>query len=260
MNLPLFLLVAALLSNLTLPAIAFDGKSIEYKDGETVCEGYLAGGSPKTAPGVLVFHDWMGLTDHTREVCDRLAQIGYTAFAADVYGKGVRPANREEAGAQAGKYKSDRPALRRRCEAALSQLRGARGVNGAQIAAIGYCFGGTCAIELARDGAPIAGVVSFHGGLDSPTPADGRNIKAKMLILHGADDPFVKKDEIDAFQNELRAAKVDWQMIYYGNAVHAFTEPWVGTDNSKGAAYNPEAAARSWRAMTDFFAELFGPR
>ena len=168
----------------------------------------------------------------------------------------MRPADAQAAGAEAGKYKQDRATLRRRTEAALAQLRDNAGVQAGKIAAIGYCFGGLCGIELARDGAPIVGVVSFHGALDSPTPADGKKIKAKLLILHGADDPFVKKEDIEAFQNELRSAKVDWQMVYYANAVHAFTQPWVGTDNSKGAAYNAEAARRSWQAMKDFFGEI----
>ncbi len=237
---------------------AVSGQTVEYKDGDTVCEGYVASdGAPGKHPGVLVFHDWMGLTNHTKDVCNDLAQMGYVAFAADVYGKGVRPADAQAAGAEAGKYKADRAKIRRRAEAALAQLKGNPAVQTDKIATIGYCFGGMCGIELARDGAPLAGVVSFHGALDSPTPADGQKIKAKLLILHGADDPFVKKEDIEAFQNELRAAKVDWQMVYYANAVHSFTESWVGTDNSKGAAYNADAARRSWQAMKDFFGEIF---
>jgi dienelactone hydrolase len=238
---------------------ALSERTVDYKDAETACEGYVAYDDASTAPrpGILVFHDWMGLTEHTKDVCRQLAQMGYVAFAADLYGKGVRPADAQAAGAEAGKYKADRATVRRRAEAALVQLRANTRVQPEKIAAIGYCFGGLCALELARDGAPLAGVVSFHGALDSPNPADGTKIKAKLLILHGADDPFVKKEDIEAFQNELRAAKVDWQMVYYANAVHAFTQPWVGTDNSKGAAYSAAAARRSWQAMKDFFTELF---
>ncbi len=256
--LPLAALCAFLPSQLQA---AVQGHDVEYKDGDTVLEGFVAADdSVKGArPGVLVFHDWMGLSDHTRDICKQLAEMGYVAFAADMYGKGIRPADAKAAAAEAGKYKADRPGTRRRAEAALAQLHGNASVDPAKIAAIGYCFGGLCGLELARDGAPIAGMVSFHGALDSQNPDDGKNIKAKLLILHGADDPFVKKEDIEAFQNELRAGKVDWQMIYYGNAVHAFSEPWVGTDNSKGAAYNPEAARRSWQAMKTFFGELFAP-
>ncbi len=127
-----------------------------------------------------------------------------------------------------------------------------------RIAVIGYCFGGTAALELGRDGAPVVGVVTFHGGLDSPTPADGKNIKGKVLVLHGADDPFVKPADIAAFQEELRNGNVDWQMVYYADAVHSFTQPQAGTDKSKGNAYNEKAAKRSWEAMKQFFKEIFG--
>jgi len=186
-----------------------------------------------------------------------LAQLGYVAFCADIYGKGVRPKDPQEAGPLAGKYKSDRQLLRARVNAGLEALRQQPLVDPKRIAAIGYCFGGTTVLELARSGADIAGVVSFHGGLDSPTPADGKNIKCKILVCHGADDPFEKPADLAAFQSELRDAKVDWQLIEYGGAVHAFTQPMAGNDNSKGAAYNEKADKRSWEAMKQFFAEIF---
>jgi dienelactone hydrolase len=129
-------------------------------------------------------------------------------------------------------------------------------VDGARLAAIGYCFGGTAALELARSGALVAGVVTFHGGLGSPTPADARNIKAKVLALHGADDPYVPEAEVKGFEEELRAAGVDWQLVKYSGAVHSFTNPDAGGDNSKGAAYNATADRRSWEAMKAFFAEV----
>ena len=125
------------------------------------------------------------------------------------------------------------------------------------MAAIGYCFGGTAVLELARSGAPLTGVVTFHGGLDTPTPQDAKNIKAKVLVLHGADDPFVTPDQVAAFEKEMNDAKVDWQLIKYSGAVHAFAVPTAGNDNSKGAAYNERAARRAWQAMKDFFAEIF---
>ena len=126
-----------------------------------------------------------------------------------------------------------------------------------RIAAIGYCFGGTTVLELARSGADIAGVVSFHGGLSSPTPGDAKNIKAKVLALHGADDPNVPPKEVAAFEDEMRQAGVDWQLVAYGGAVHSFTDWNAGNDNAKGAAYNERADRRSWEAMKQFFAELF---
>ena len=255
------LVAAAFCGCLPLTASAkVEGRTVDYQAGDTACEGYVAFDDAASAPrpGVLVVHDWMGLSDHTRDVCKELAKLGYVAFAADIYGKGVRPADRTAAAAEAGKYKADRSLLRQRAAAGLAQLESSPTVDTGKLAVIGYCFGGTTALELARSGADLVGVVTFHGGLDSPNPADGKNIKAHLLILHGADDPFVKKEDIEAFQKELRDAGVDWEMVSYGDAVHAFTEPWVGTDKSKGAAYNEKAARRSWQAMEDFFAEIFG--
>jgi dienelactone hydrolase len=130
-------------------------------------------------------------------------------------------------------------------------------VDPLRIAAIGYCFGGTTVLELARDGADIKGVVSFHGGLSTTSPLDAKNIKAKVLALHGADDPFVKPEEVAGFQDEMRNGGVDWQLTSYSKAVHSFTNKWAGTDNSKGAAYNEKADRRSWEAMKAFFAEIF---
>lgn len=236
-------------------------KVVEYKDGDTVLEGFVAWDSAaagKSTPGVLVVHQWMGLTDYEKGRCKQLAELGYVAFALDIYGKGTRPANVQEAGKQSGVYKKDRDLYRRRLNLGLAQLCTLENVAKNRIAAIGYCFGGTGAIELARSGADIQGVVSFHGGLDSPAPSDGKKIKAKLLICHGADDPFVPAADIAAFQAELNAANVDWQMINYSGAVHAFTQRMAGNDNSRGAAYNELADKRSWIAMRDFFNELFG--
>ena len=186
-----------------------------------------------------------------------LAQLGYVAFCADIYGKGVRPKNAAEAGALAGKYKSDRQLLRARVNAALTVLETSKFADPGRIAAIGYCFGGTAVLELARSGAKLNGVVSFHGGLDSPTPGDGKNIKCKVLVLHGADDPTMSPQQIAAFENEMRSGGVDWQLIKFGGAVHAFTQWNAGNDNSRGAAYNERADKRSWEYMKLFFAEIF---
>ena len=207
-------------------------------------------------PGILVVHQWLGLTDYEKHRAEMLAQLGYVAFCADIYGKGVRPAKHAGSRGPGGKYKNDRPLLRARVNAGLAVLRQPL-VDPKRIAAIGYCFGGTTVIELARSGADIAGIVSFHGGLDSPTPADGKNIKCKVLVCHGADDPFSSPEDIAAFENEMRTAGVDWQLIQYGGAVHSFTQPMAGNDNSKGAAYNEKADKRSWEAMKQFFAGIF---
>ncbi len=208
-------------------------------------------------PGVLVVHQWKGLTDYERKRADMLARLGYTAFALDVYGKGVRPRDNQEAGAEAGKYKKNRELLRVRALAGLNVLQQHPMTDPQRIGAIGYCFGGTTVIELARSGADIAGVVSFHGGLDSPRPEDGRNIKCKVLALHGADDPFVPAKDLAAFEDEMRQANVDWQLVKYGGAVHSFTELTAGDNHLVGAAYNEKADRRSWEAMRQFLAEIF---
>lgn len=232
---------------------------VEYRDGDTVLEGFVAYDDAKAGkvPGVLVVHQWMGLTDYEKKRCEMLAELGYVAFAVDIYGKGVRPANPGEAGGLAGKYKGDRALLRRRVTLGFETLKGLPKCDTAKTAAIGYCFGGTTALELARSGASLAGFVSFHGGLSTPTPSDAANIKGKILALHGADDPFVPAAEVAGFEQEMRAAKCDWQLVAYGGAVHAFTQSAAGNDNSKGAAYNEKADKRSWAAMKEFFAEIF---
>jgi dienelactone hydrolase len=233
---------------------------VEYKQGAATLEGYLAWDDAIKGkrPGVLVVHAWMGLDDNARKRADMLAGLGYVAFAADIYGKGVRPKSRDEAGKLAGQYKGDRKLLRDRVDAAFDTMIKNPMVDAAKTGAIGYCFGGTTAIELGRSGASVQGIVTFHAGLDSPEPADGKNIKARMLILHGAADPFEKPDDLAAFQKEMADSKIDWQFTEYGGAVHCFTDSGAGNDASTGCAYNPVADARSWSAMKAFFADLFG--
>lgn len=237
---------------------AIKTETVEYRDGDTVLEGYIAYDSKLAAkrPGVLVVHEWTGVGSHVKKSAEKLAAMGYTALAVDIYGKGVRPVP-PQAGEVAGKYKSDRPLLRRRIQAGLDFLNQHKTVDSKRIAAIGYCFGGTTVLELARSGAAVKGVVSFHGGLDSPTPADAKNIKGKVLVLHGADDPYVPADQVAAFENEMRSNKLDWELVKYSNAVHSFTNPDAGSDNSKGAAYNAEADKRSWARMSAFLKEIF---
>jgi dienelactone hydrolase len=249
-----FLLMAAVLAS----RAAIHTETVEYNQGGTTLEGFLAYDDAISGkrPGVLVVHQWLGLTDYEKRRATQLAQLGYVAFCADIYGKDVRPKDVSEAGAQAGKYKSDRALLRARVNAALDVLKKNEFVDTKRVAAIGYCFGGTTVIELARSGADLNGVVSFHGGLDSPTPADGKNIKCKVLALAGADDPFQKPEDLTAFESEMRDNKVDWQIVFYGGAVHAFTQPDPGFVNA-GAKYNEKADKRSWEAMKTFFAEIF---
>ncbi len=237
-------------------------KTVEYRDGDAVFEGYLAWDDAFKGkrPAVLVVHAWMGLDDNARRRADMLAKLGYVAFAADIYGKGVRAKDRAEAGKLAGTYKGDRTLLRARVAAGFAAMLAQPRVDPTRTAAVGYCFGGTTVLELARSGAAVGGVVSFHGGLDAPAPIDGAGIKAKVLALHGAVDPFVAPADLAAFSKQMTDGKVDWQLVSYGGAVHCFTDRGAGADPSTGCAYDPLADARSWSAMRAFFAELFGKR
>jgi dienelactone hydrolase len=232
---------------------------VEYKQGDAVLEGVSVydDAIQGKRPAVLVVHQWKGLGDYEKKRAEMLAKLGYNVFAADIYGKGIRPQSPQAAGAEAGKYKNDRALLRSRVRAGLDVLMTHELTDPKRVAAIGYCFGGTTVLELARSGADIVAVVSFHGGLSSPAPADAKNIKAKVLALHGADDPNVPPKEVAAFEDEMRQGGVDWQLIAYGGAVHSFTDWNAGSDNSKGAAYNERADRRSWEAMKQFFAEAF---
>ncbi|MCC6694027.1 MAG: dienelactone hydrolase family protein [Candidatus Hydrogenedentes bacterium] len=251
----LILCVAGLLA--AVPAFgAIRTEMIEYKDGDTILEGYLAYDDAVSGkrPGVLIVHAWMGLGEQSKDSARRLAEMGYVAFGLDMYGKGVYAANREEASKLAGAIKGDRAKMRQRAIAGLNVLRNHELCDSSHVAAIGYCFGGTTVLEIARSGEPIQGVVSFHGGLDSPTPADAKNIKAKVLVLHGADDPGVPPEQVAAFQQEMRDGGVDWQMIHYGGAVHSFTDPDANTPGR--AMYHEPSARRSWQAMTQFFDEV----
>lgn len=236
------------------------GKTVEYSDKGVAFEGYLAFDDAKKGklPAILVVHEWTGLGSYVKKRADQLAAMGYLAFAADIYGKGVRP-QPPEAGAIAGKYKGDRALFRERLLLAYAEMLKSAKADAKRTAAIGYCFGGTGVLELARAGADLRGVVSFHGGLDSPKPEDGKNIKAKVLVLHGADDPYVPEADVKKFEDEMRAAKVDWELVKYSGAVHAFTNPDAGNDPSKGAAYNAVADRRSWEQMKLFFAEALKP-
>ncbi|CAN5534709.1 dienelactone hydrolase family protein [soil metagenome] len=249
----IFTLVAALVFS-AIGNAAIVKKSVDYNLAGKKYEGYIAYDDAKKGllPGILVAHNWMGVTDETKSKVDQLAELGYVAFAVDIYGKDVRPKNTEEAAALAGGFKKDRVPLRNRMHQGLKVLKEQKNVDKTKIAVVGYCFGGTAALELGRAGGDVKAIVTFHGGLDSPKPADGAKIKAHVLVLHGADDPFVPAPDVAAFEDEMRKNKVDWELVKYGGAVHSFTEKGAGNDNSKGAAYNASADKRSWQAMRTF--------
>ena len=235
-------------------------EKIIYEKNGAKMEGFLAYNDKikKPAPGVVIFPDWMGAGAYTQKRATQLAELGYVAFAADIYGVGNNPTDMQGAAALAGKYKGDRKLLRERAQAALETLSAQKQVNKDMLAATGYCFGGTAALELGRDGAPLKGIVSFHGGLSTDMKA--KTMAPKVLVLHGGDDPYVPEKEVLDFQKEMREAKADWQLVAYGNTVHSFTQVEAGNDNSKGAAYNESSDKRSWIAMKDFMNEIFSSK
>jgi dienelactone hydrolase len=233
---------------------------IEYNHNGTTLEGYYFYDETSRAlkPAVLIVHQWKGPGDHEFRVARKLADAGYFAFVVDIYGKGVRPQSSEEAGKTAGIYRNDPDLMRGRINAALNLIRTNSRVDPSQIAAIGYCFGGGVALELARSGADINGVVSFHGSLVTTRPEDAKNIKAKVLVLHGAADPnqSANMDAVKSLTEEMENANVDYKIVLYGGAVHSFTDVSAGGDPSRGSAYDEDADKRSWDEMRMFFNEI----
>ena len=232
-------------------------KTIEYNDGQQKLSGYVSKPSKelKNKPGVLILPAWMGIDDHAKESANELANLGYYTFVADIYGVGNKPTNYSEAGQKAGYFKKNITEYQKRITLALEQLI-KQGANPDEIVVMGYCFGGTGAIEAARANMKVKGIVSFHGGLSRDDTRTINPISARVLVLHGADDPYESEAEIKSFQNEMRTAKADWEMVYYANAVHSFTDKNAGTDTSKGAAYNEKADKRSWKALLEFLKEV----
>ncbi|MCC6687331.1 MAG: dienelactone hydrolase family protein [Fimbriimonadaceae bacterium] len=250
-----------LLASVTTPA-DITGRWVDYQprdDHKTTFHGYLVGDMDGGAkPGVIIVHQWEGLTDYEIGRAREIAELGYTVFCADVYGVGNNPKTAEERQALVSKYRDgDRANFRRNLSAAYSEIRRWPMVDRTKIAAIGYCFGGTGALEMARAGLDLKGVVSFHGGLSNPNPQDVKNIKCPVLVLHGADDPFVPPAEVDAFKKEMDADSKPYTFIAYPGAVHAFSQSNAGNDNSKGAAYNAAADMKSFSEMVKFFREIF---
>lgn len=238
----------------------FAQNAVTYKHDDTELEGYLAVPVEKKAnyPVVLIVHQWVGLGGYEKGRADQLAGMGYLAFAVDIYGKGVRAKDSAEAGKLATIYRSDRKLMRDRINAALDFIKKDSRADGKRIAAIGYCFGGGVVLELARSGAELNGVVSFHGSLNTPDITDAKAIRCKVLVCHGADDPLVSAEELATFKKEMRDAAVDWQLISYGGAVHAFTDKkHEGAPKGSPVAYNAKADKRSWEHMKLFFGELF---
>ncbi len=251
-NLYLFLAII-MISNASFAQL----KPIKYNDGAQVLNGFSIQPQSKSQqkPGILILPAWMGIDKLSKDTAENLSKLGYHAFVADIYGEGNYPKDYAQAGKNAGYYKTNFVEYQKRISLALKQLI-LSGANPDNIVIIGYCFGGTGVLEAARANMNVKGVVSFHGGLGRDAKRTIEPIAAKVLVCHGADDPYESAAEVAAFQQEMKEAKADWQMIYYANAVHSFTNPESGNDNSKGAAYNEKAAKRSWEHLKIFLNEV----
>jgi len=233
-------------------------EAVEYKHGDAVLEGYFAYDDAEgKRPGVAVVHEWWGLNAYVKKRAEQLALMGYVAFALDMYGKGKVTQDPKVATEWSAPFKNDRSFGRARAAAGLAVLKNHKLVDARRIAAIGYCFGGTSVLEMARGGADLAGVASFHGGLDAPDPAKPGAVKAKVLVLAGGDDPLVPPAQVNALEEEMRKAGADWQVNVYSGAMHSFTNPDADGYGLNGVAYNEKADRRSWEAAKLFFAEIF---
>ena len=246
----------------TAARAAIKTEVVKYEQGGTTLQGFLAYDDQIQGkrPGIVVCPEWWGLTDYAKHRAEMLAQLGYVALAADLYGNGKTTEDPKEAGSLAGALKGNRALLRERANAGLEALKKNEHVDPTKLGTIGYCFGGTTAIELARSGADLRAVVTFHAGLDSPNPADGKNIKASILVCHGGNDGFISEKDFNAFEQEMRENHVDWEINIYGGAVHSFSNPGADKHGIPGIAYNAKADHRSWEAMKLWFNEAFnGP-
>lgn len=231
---------------------------IEYVDGNILLEGYCAldDSKPDKKPAVIIAHDWSGRNDFACQKAEQLAELGYVGFALDMYGNGKTGRTLEEKQALHKPFTEDRNLLQRRVLAAYETVKKLDVVNTARIGAMGFCFGGTCVLDLARSGVELRGVVSFHGGLAPPKGVATKKIRAKILALHGYEDPMVPPEQVSAFEEEMNQGGVDWQLVVYGHAKHGFTNP-LAHDDKMGIVYNSLADRRSWVAMREFFMEIF---
>lgn len=232
--------------------------TLVYADGEIALEAFYAVDDQVSGrrPAVLISHAWGGRDGFVMDKARKIAGLGYVGFALDMYGTGVLGSSREENAKLMQPFMADRAKLQQRIAAAFMAVKQLPCVDGSNIAAMGFCFGGLCVLDLARIGADLKGVVSFHGLLGAPSNTQGTKIKAKILALHGHDDPMAPPEQVVAFQNELTHAGADWQFVSYGHTMHAFTNP-VANDPDFGTVYQADADRRSWLAMQNFLAEIF---
>ncbi|TAJ83346.1 dienelactone hydrolase family protein [Reyranella sp.] len=232
-------------------------QDIEYSaDGVRMIGQYVVDdGKPGRRAGVLVCHEGPGLTDHTKKIAARLAGLGYAAFAMDYHGDGKPLADRTQTMARLAPWMADPTGIRTRALAALDVLKSQKEVDPAKLAAIGYCFGGTTALEIGRSGADVKAIVGFHSGLATARPQDAKNIKGKVLVCIGADDPIIPPAQRAGFENEMTAAGIDWRLQLYGGAGHSFTNPAADSRGMKGFFFHEATDRRSWNAMIELFNE-----
>jgi len=239
--------------------MAIVSNTVNYMDGDTLLEAFFAYDDAIAGrrPAVLINHAWGGRDQFVANKAVKLAELGFVGFALDMYGKGVLGSGLEENAKLMQPFMDDRAMLQKRISAALAAVRLLPWVDDKKIAAIGFCFGGLCVLDLARSGADIKGVVSFHGLLGAPGNTEGTRIKAKVLALHGHDDPMAPPEQVLAFEQEMTRTGADWQVHVYGNTMHAFTNP-IANDPGFGTVYYADADKRSWIAMKNFLEEIFG--
>lgn len=234
-------------------------RSVVYQIDGLPYEGLLAfdAAHQGALPGLLMAPNWMGVSAGAQKLAESVAAKGYVVLVADLYGQSVRPSDADQAGAAMMPLKNDRGLLRQRMQAAFSALQSQTeaAVDTARLATFGFCFGGCCALELARSGAPVKAAASFHGTLDTPEPADAQNIKGSVLVLHGAADPLVAKEQLPAFEAEMNAAGVDWQLVSYGGAVHSFTDPQANVPGKM--MYDAKTSARAFATLYYLLDEVF---
>ncbi|MDY7560076.1 dienelactone hydrolase family protein [Pseudomonas sp. 10B1] len=240
------------MSNVTVHSVVYqvDGQSYESR---------LAFDSSDTSsrPGLVMAPNWMGVSEGAEKIAQSVAEQGYVVLLADLYGQGIRPQNGDEAGAAMMPLKNDRALVRKRMLAALDALKSHANapVDNNKLGTFGFCFGGCCSLELARSGADLKATVTFHATLDTPNPADANNIKGSVLVLHGASDPLVAKEQLPAFEEEMNAAGVDWQLLSYGGAVHSFTDPHANVAGKM--MYDAKTAKRAFASMHNLLDEVF---
>ena len=238
--------------------MAIVSNTVGYLDGDVVLEAFFAFDDSLSGrrPAILINHTWAGRDDFVAEKAKKLAALGYVGFAVDMYGKGVLGSSIEENAQLMQPFMDNRLVLQKRMQAARYAVKLMPWVEDSKVAAMGFCFGGLCSLDLARTGADLKGVVSFHGLLGAPGNTQGNAIKAKILALHGYEDPLATVDQVIAFEQEMTGAGADWQLHTYGNTQHAFTNP-VANDPDRGMVYRPDADRRSWLAMENFLPEIF---